>query len=95
MAALIYNVIPATALAYVLWFFVLNKLRAGTAGLGSLLTPVIGVVAAWIQLRERPDVAEAVGIIAIVTALVVLTLWEIVPRPALRAVEVTAVRHRE
>jgi drug/metabolite transporter (DMT)-like permease len=78
IAALAFNVIPATALALLLWFFVLNALRAGTAGLGSLMTPVIGVAAAWIQLGERPDVFEGLGMVAIVGALVLLTVWEIV-----------------
>jgi drug/metabolite transporter (DMT)-like permease len=76
--ALAFNVIPANALALVLWFFVLRTLRAGTAGLGSLLTPVIGVASAWIQLGERPGVSEAFGMAAIVVALVVLTLVEMV-----------------
>lgn len=81
VAALAYNVIPATAIALVLWFFILHNLPAGTAGLGSLLTPVVGVASAWIQLGERPDVAEALGVAAIVGALVLLTLREIVTRP--------------
>jgi drug/metabolite transporter (DMT)-like permease len=78
VAALAFNVILATAVALFLWFYVLHALRAGTAGLGSLLTPVIGVAAAWIQLGERPDMAEALGMAAIVGALILVTLREIV-----------------
>jgi drug/metabolite transporter (DMT)-like permease len=80
VAALAFNVLLATAVALILWFFVLHALRAGTAGLGSLLTPVIGVAAAWIQLGERPDISEALGMAAIVGALVLLTVREIVAR---------------
>jgi drug/metabolite transporter (DMT)-like permease len=65
------------ALAWILWLFILNALPAGTAGLGTLLTPVIGVISAWIQLGERPGVAEALGMAAIVGALLMVTLREI------------------
>ena len=77
VAALAYNVVVALALALVLWFYILRALPAGTAGLGSLLTPVVGVAAAWIQLGERPGLNEAVGITAIVGALFLTTWWEI------------------
>ena len=85
IAAVAFNVLPANALALVLWFFVLQTLPAGTAGLGSLLTPVVGVASAWIQLGERPDTFEALGMGAIVLALVLLTLRGIAARPARRA----------
>jgi len=85
IAALAFNVIPATAVALLLWFFVLHHLRAGTAGMGSLLTPVIGVASAWIQLGERPGALEALGMAAIVLALVLITLREIVSERERRA----------
>jgi drug/metabolite transporter (DMT)-like permease len=69
IAALAYNVIVANALAWVLWFYALSKLSAGTAGLGTLIIPVIGILAAWVQLGERPGANEAVGIALILTAL--------------------------
>lgn len=74
--ALIYNVVPATAIASCLWLYCLGVLRAGDAGFGTLLVPVFGVVTAWIQLGERPPAGEAVGMALIVTALAVLTLRE-------------------
>jgi drug/metabolite transporter (DMT)-like permease len=69
IAALLYNIIPGTAIAYWLWMFALSRLPAGTAGLGTLANPVIGVVAAWIQLGEVPDFTEAIGMGLIVMAL--------------------------
>ena len=45
---------------------------------------MIGVASAWIQLDERPDVAEALGIAAIVGALALITLREILARPRAR-----------
>jgi drug/metabolite transporter (DMT)-like permease len=69
IAALIYNVIPGNAIAWVLWLYALNRLSAGTAGLGMLATPVIGVLAAWVQLGEQPGLTESVGLVLIITAL--------------------------
>lgn len=74
VVALLYNVIIASAFAYVVWLYVLQSLPAGTAGLSGLAIPVVGVVAAWIQLGERPGVWEAAGIALILAALAVLTL---------------------
>ena len=73
VAALLYNVIAASALAYVVWLYVLHSLPAGTAGISSLAIPVVGVLAAWIQLGERPGALEAVGMGLILAALAILT----------------------
>jgi drug/metabolite transporter (DMT)-like permease len=70
-------VIFGNTVAWLLWLYILHVLRAGTAGLGTLLTPVIGISAAWIQLGERPSVSEGLGMIAIVSALLITVLWEI------------------
>jgi drug/metabolite transporter (DMT)-like permease len=69
IAALIYNVIPGSAIAWLLWLYALSQFSAGTAGLGMLVTPVIGVLAAWVQLGEKPGLSESVGIVLITTAL--------------------------
>lgn len=69
IAALIYNIIPGTAIAYLLWFFALRNLPAGVAGLGTLANPVVGVLAAWMQLGEVPTATEAIGMSLIVVAL--------------------------
>lgn len=69
IAALLYNVIPANALAWLLWLYVLNRLSAGLASLGMLVTPVLGVLAAWVQLGERPGALEALGMLLVGIAL--------------------------
>ncbi len=73
VAALLFNVVLATGVALLLWFYALKKLPAGVVGLASLAAPVLGVISAWIQLGERPDRYEAVGIILIIAALGALT----------------------
>lgn len=74
MAALFYSVVPGNAIAWLLWFYALNRLSAGSAGLGTLATPVAGVLAAWIQLGEQPTPLEGAGMVLIVCALGVNTL---------------------
>ncbi len=78
IAALLFNVIPANAITWVLWLYILHTLSTGTAGLSSLAVPVVGVISAWIQLGEQPGVAEGIGMGLIVVALAILTTRELV-----------------
>lgn len=73
IGALAYNAVLATALAWLLWLFVLDRLPAGTAGLSTLAVPTVGVLAAWAELGERPSAAEFAGMALIVVALGVLS----------------------
>jgi drug/metabolite transporter (DMT)-like permease len=75
--ALAYNVIFANALAWVMWLYIVRSVPAGSAGLGTLAIPVIGVVSAWLQLGERPGPSEAMGMALVVLALCILTLREV------------------
>ncbi len=85
IAALVYVVILGNTVAWLLWLYILHALPAGTAGLGTLLTPVIGISAAWIQLGERPSLSEGLGMVAIVSALLLTVVWEIVKERGRRA----------
>ncbi len=73
IGALAYNAILATALAWLLWLFVLDRLSAGMAGLSSLAVPAVGVLSAWIELGEQPSLAEGVGMVLIAGALFLLS----------------------
>jgi drug/metabolite transporter (DMT)-like permease len=74
IAALLYNVVPGNAVAWFLWMFILKKLPAGVAGMGSLAIPLVGVLSAWLQLGERPGLLEGAGMLLIVLALLILSL---------------------
>ncbi|MBN1631430.1 MAG: DMT family transporter, partial [Thermoleophilia bacterium] len=74
--ALVYVAILGNAVAWILWLYILDSFRAGTAGLATLLTPVIGISSAWIQLGEQPGLVEGLGMIAIVGALLLVALRE-------------------
>jgi drug/metabolite transporter (DMT)-like permease len=72
--ALAFNALAATGLAWLLWLFVLDTLPAAMAGLSSLAVPVVGVLAAWVQLGERPNGAEAAGMVLLGAALCLVSL---------------------
>jgi drug/metabolite transporter (DMT)-like permease len=79
--ALAYIVILGTALAFWLWFYIMERLSATGAGIASLLTPVVSVFFAWIQLHEKPGAPELIGMTLIVAALVINSLGEAQPQP--------------
>jgi drug/metabolite transporter (DMT)-like permease len=71
--ALAYNIALATALGYALWVFVLDVLPARDASMGVLANPVVSIIAAWLQLGERPGVLTAVGAVLILAGLALLS----------------------
>lgn len=75
--ALIYNAVLATALAWFLWLFALQHLSAGMAGLSALGVPVVGTLAGWLELGERPAGLELTGMLVIAFALLVISLQSI------------------
>ncbi len=73
IGALIYNGIGGMALATFLWLYILQRLPATISGLNALTVPIVGVIAAWIQLGERPSPAEGAGMALILLGLALLT----------------------
>ncbi len=69
--AVVYNVLLATSVAYLLWIFVLDELPAREASMGTLANPVIGVIASWIQLGEVPTLLSGIGMALVFTGLIV------------------------
>jgi len=85
VAALLYNVIPGNAIAWFLWLYVLEKLPAGVAGIGSLAIPLVGVISARLQLGERPEPFEAAGMLLIGLALIILSVYAMQPGAHLKS----------
>jgi len=73
IGALTYNAVLVCAFAFLLWTYIMKKLPAGVAGMGTMAVPVIGMAASMLEIGERPDVWETGGIILILAALSVLT----------------------
>jgi drug/metabolite transporter (DMT)-like permease len=62
IGALAYNALLSSGIAWALWLLIVQRLPTQVAGLTSLLVPIAGVLFAWGLLREKPDVAEWIGI---------------------------------
>lgn len=73
-AALFYNALLATSLAWFLWLFALQHLSAGVAGMTALGVPVVSVLAGWLELGERPAGMDLVGMVLIALALTLVSV---------------------
>ena len=73
----LFNVVLSGSVAWVLWLYALQILPAGVASMASMLAPVIGVIAAWIQLHEVPKTHELVGMVFIVLSLITISVISI------------------
>lgn len=76
LAALVFHVVIATALAYVLWYRLLAALSATVSSLTTLAVPVVGVLGAMALVGERPSGLDLAGFALVLggAALAVLRL---------------------
>jgi drug/metabolite transporter (DMT)-like permease len=74
IGASIYNAVFCNALAWILWLYGVKHLPAGTVSLLSLLAPVIGSIASFIQLNEVPHLNEQIGMFLIVASIIFLII---------------------
>jgi drug/metabolite transporter (DMT)-like permease len=63
--ASLYNIIFCNALAWLLWNYGVKHLKTSEASTISLLAPVIGSLAAFLELHEVPKINESIGLIMI------------------------------
>jgi len=77
IGSVLFNVFLSGALAWLLWLYALQILPAGVASMASMLAPVIGVLAAWIQLNEVPNHMELIGMVLIALSLVIISFVSI------------------
>lgn len=71
--AFAFTAIGGSALGWLLWTFVLDRLSASEASLASLANPVIALLAGWLQLGEVPTRSEGIGMVLIMVALILLS----------------------
>ena len=87
IVALSYNVIFVSVIAFLLWFYILERVPAGMATMGTLATPVIAIVAAALQLGEIPSLRETAGIILILSGIGFLSAIAILRTRRLRRIQ--------
>lgn len=66
MAALLYQIVVIASFTYLMWFFLMARQRATTLSVFTFLTPVFGVLFAWLLLGETisPSIVGALVLIA-------------------------------
>lgn len=74
VSSVLFNVVLANGLGWLLWLYALRGLPAGVASMNSLLIPIIAVLSAALQLGELPSPSEAAGMLLIGSALLLLTI---------------------
>ncbi|HQK78374.1 MAG TPA: DMT family transporter, partial [Syntrophales bacterium] len=86
IVGLSFSSVISQALALILWFYLLKALPAGMASMGTLATPIIGMIAAAIELGERPSLFEGIGMLLILAGLIILALQGLIHARELRAI---------
>ena len=81
--ALLYNVGPASAVAFLLWFMLQQRIEANVLSLIVLIVPLVGIAAGWLQLGERPTGPDAVGMALILAGIAVMVLSQRRQAPAI------------
>jgi drug/metabolite transporter (DMT)-like permease len=69
-----FSTLIASAFSGLLWLYILGTLPANMAGIGTVGTPVVGVLASYLQLGEHLSSYEISGMVLVVTALGLLLL---------------------
>jgi drug/metabolite transporter (DMT)-like permease len=85
LLAVLYNVGPATAVAFILWFTLQRRIETNTLSLIVLIVPLVGIAAGWLQLGEQPSGTDAIGMALILAAIAVMVLTQRRRAPALIA----------
>ena len=71
IGGLLYNIVPVAAIGWLLWLY-LFKTKAGAVRIGSLLNPIVGVLASAIFLGELPNHIESAGMLLILLSLALI-----------------------
>jgi drug/metabolite transporter (DMT)-like permease len=80
--ALLYNVGPASAIAFLLWFMLQQRIEANVLSLIVLIVPLVGIAAGWLQLGERPSTPDAIGMALILAGIAVMVVSQRKKLPA-------------
>lgn len=67
-SAILFIGLFGVGLAHFLWWAIIGKLSTITASIGSLLVPVVGVIASAVVLGERPSITDIIGFVLIFAA---------------------------
>jgi len=55
------HIVLGTAIAYWLWFVLVERVSATVASLTTLMVPVVGVLSAMLLVGDRPSMTDWIG----------------------------------
>lgn len=67
---ILFSGIIASALAFVLWTYILTKIQASKASISLLLVPIVGIISSYLFLHESLKVSTLIGVL-----FVLLGIW--------------------
>lgn len=74
IVAMVYHVVIAIALGYLLWFVMLQRQGAAVSALTTLAVPVVGVLGAMALMGERPSAADWSGFVLVLAGAALILL---------------------
>jgi len=77
IGSILYNTILVCGMGQLFWTYVIDRLPAGIAGLGTLAVPIIGMTTSRFQLGEKIGFWEGWGIAFILIGLAILSLMRL------------------
>lgn len=83
IAGLIYSVLLASSLGWLLWSLIVRALPTSVAGLSGLLVPIGAILLAWLILNDAPTGIEIIGVCLIIAGLLVVRPRSTKPKPSL------------
>jgi O-acetylserine/cysteine efflux transporter len=84
---ILFSGIIASALAFVLWSYILTKIQASKASISLLLVPVVGIISSYLFLHESLKVSTLIGVL-----FVLLGIWIVNSSSAKKNLNVDVVR---
>jgi len=76
IGSILYNAVLVCGVGLLLWFYVIDRLPAGIAGLGMLATPIIGMTSSRMYFGEGIDLWEGWGTALILVGLTILSFMK-------------------
>lgn len=67
---ILFSGIIASALAFVLWSYILTKIQASKASISLLMVPVVGIISSYLFLKESLKMPTLIGVL-----FVLLGIW--------------------
>jgi len=85
VAALAMHIVLGTAIAYWLWFVLVERVSATVASLTTLMVPVVGVLGAMALVGDRPSLSDWIGFGFVLGGAGLIVLGPLLARPAMPA----------